>query len=86
MISKKKNCVIYFALSSKRNSFIVRKKKVEIVIIRILKRIGNTSSSTILNKVVLLFSITGFGKRSRSPPYFDLISKIIQIGGKEDGL
>ena len=61
MISKKKNCVIYF----KRNSFIARKKKVEIVIIRTLKRIGNTSSSTILNKVVLLFLITGFGKEAR---------------------
>ena len=41
-------------LNSKK-SFIEQKKKIEIVIIKNLKRLDNTSSSAILNKVVLLF-------------------------------
>lgn len=53
--------------------------------INLLKIKGNVNNGTILNEVVPFFLTTKFAKKTRSPPPFDLISKI-QIGGRRNGL
>lgn len=76
------NCCVQ---GNRKKRIAVRKQKRDVLKKVFLKRKSNMSSGIILNKVVPLFFATKFDWKPRSPPYFDLISKI-QIGGKGNGL